>query len=654
MALAAGTIWEVRSTGNANNGGGFVPGGAGTVDYSQADTPILSLTDLASPNSTTLTSVTGGFTALQVDNLIHITSGTNFTAGFYRIVTFTDTNTVILDRNPTTGAVASSGVGRVGGAVAALATIVAVVLAGNVIYLRGAFTTAATINPAVNGADARPISWIGYTTTRGDGGQATITSTNAAATSIINCQGDRNIFRNLTLDGASLSTWGFLIQDFSVTCENCWAKGCTQHGFRFIASAVDGQAVRCLATGNGVSGSHAGFLCQTDRVTFDRCVAHGNGGNGFASVFPTVHWIECISYGNTLSGFYLQDGISGARMLYCTSYGNTLDGLRLTSTDVMAAPNIRHNIFAGNAGYGIRSVTTDYSAVDAFKVHFESNAYWNNTLGARFQVPTGLTEIALTADPFRSVSTFDFGLNTNHGGGLLVRGLAQQFGLRSSPEVSLGMRDAGAVTMAAIAGVTSMRSLWREWTNERDTDVVPDATVDTYIDSGLIALNRRIGYHWTTSTGTTLVASTQEYALPDDCIEVLFVEHNGQELQKRSVEDWRRDGELWRTEAVGTPSEWAHYGNKLVLRPAPNAAAVAAASTLTIRYVSTPPSVTAFGPDQLAPQDWRSAVAFGVAEWSSAHPDSALAVGRAKAFMDQFNAEAALAGTRYGSREIRG
>src|SRR5437667_9506862 len=120
MALSASTVWEVRqATGNDNNGGGFVVGASGT-DYSQQTTAQLSLTDLATTGVvTTLTSVTGGFTSAMVGNIIHIISGTNFTAGFYQITVFTNSNTVTLDRAPTTAA-GVSGTGSVGGALATI------------------------------------------------------------------------------------------------------------------------------------------------------------------------------------------------------------------------------------------------------------------------------------------------------------------------------------------------------------------------------------------------------------------------------------------------------------------------------------------------------------------------------------------------------
>jgi hypothetical protein len=113
-------IWDPAS-GSNNNAGYFDASlaGAGT-DYPAAQaTPILSPTDLAcASGTTTLTSVVGGFTAAMVGNAINITAGTNLTAGLYVITARTDTNTVTLDRTPTSGGDGSSGTGYVGGRLA--------------------------------------------------------------------------------------------------------------------------------------------------------------------------------------------------------------------------------------------------------------------------------------------------------------------------------------------------------------------------------------------------------------------------------------------------------------------------------------------------------------------------------------------------------
>src|SRR3990167_5264823 len=106
MALPA-AVYEIRTSATASNvnGGGFNSARGGT-DYSQQDAAQLTGTDLTcTAASTTITSATGGFTSIMVGNFIHLTAltGTGAIVGWYEIVTFTDTNNVIVDRTPTNG-----------------------------------------------------------------------------------------------------------------------------------------------------------------------------------------------------------------------------------------------------------------------------------------------------------------------------------------------------------------------------------------------------------------------------------------------------------------------------------------------------------------------------------------------------------------------
>ena len=140
MAIAATTVWEVRTTGNAGNGGGFNEDRGGT-DYSQQDTAELSLTDLACESNTTLTSATGGFTSAMVGNIIYIASGTNAAAGYYEITAYTDTNTVTIDRTCADDGDMTAGVGKVGGALVHPHSAAADFVAGNKFWIKvGTYT----------------------------------------------------------------------------------------------------------------------------------------------------------------------------------------------------------------------------------------------------------------------------------------------------------------------------------------------------------------------------------------------------------------------------------------------------------------------------------------------------------------------------------
>lgn len=171
MSLQYDTNWEVRTTGNDNNGGGFYDRNPGTsVDYTQQDSAQLSLTDLATDGAGTgLSSVTGGFTESMVGNIIHIVSGTGFTPGWYEIVTYTDEYNVIIDRSA--GASASVGVGKVGGALTSLTdAFLEAVNDSNIIYIKsGTYNLTETINVSNAGSSANgDIRIEGYKTTRGD------------------------------------------------------------------------------------------------------------------------------------------------------------------------------------------------------------------------------------------------------------------------------------------------------------------------------------------------------------------------------------------------------------------------------------------------------------------------------------------------------
>lgn len=139
MAINATAVWRTRIGGADTNSGGFDPAivGEGT-DYTEQDTPQLTVTDLAAAGAgTTLTSATGGFTSAMIGNSISISGGTGWTtAARYFITAVTNTNTIVVDRNASAGA-ASGGTCRVGGAFATLAGSGSYAIAGNAVLVRG-------------------------------------------------------------------------------------------------------------------------------------------------------------------------------------------------------------------------------------------------------------------------------------------------------------------------------------------------------------------------------------------------------------------------------------------------------------------------------------------------------------------------------------
>ncbi len=227
-AIADNTVWEFRATGSNNNGGGFYNRNPGTsVDYSQQDAAQLNLTNLATNGAGTgLSSVTGGFTAAMVGNIINITAGTGFTPGWYEITAYADTNNVTIDRSA--GASASSGTGYIGGARAVPTdAFFEQLTAGNIVYFKiGTYTlTENIITASTVGTAADPVVVEGYNSARGDNPTGDNRPTIVASTYDWRFVGSGNntymTFRNLIVTSIN-SNGAFYLYAYA-TVENCKA-----------------------------------------------------------------------------------------------------------------------------------------------------------------------------------------------------------------------------------------------------------------------------------------------------------------------------------------------------------------------------------------------------------------------------------------------
>ncbi len=412
MALSASTVWEVRTTGSDLNGGGFVTGSGGT-DYSQQDAAQLSKTDLAAAqNSTTVTSATSGFTATMVGNLLQIASGTNFVAGFYQIVTFTNSATIVLDRAPATAGAGSAGVGKVGGCLNSVGKALSGHVASNDIHVKAGTYTINSVSTNVASGCWAPTAGIagdvtrivGYQTTREDGGtKPSVVASGITAFTVVTMAAAVAV-ENVEFDGASLTTGRGIGTNAAGSVYSCKFKNFTN------AAVLAGSAL--MVYNSEATGCSTSAAFQA--AHFVSCVAQGNTITGFI-VGSGCMALRCISANNTgatSDGF----GISatGGEIVSCTAYGNGRDGFRITA---LAAHNDIFNCLAvGNTGWGFNAS----AAVDAVRMF--SCAHYNNTGGGinAFITRTSGT-VALTADPFISASGSNFGLNALSGGGAALR-----------------------------------------------------------------------------------------------------------------------------------------------------------------------------------------------------------------------------------------
>ena len=380
MAINATAIWRVRIGGNDNNGGAFDASivGAGT-DYTESDTPILALTDLATSSaSATATSATGGFTNSMVGNAVRVVSGTNFTAGTYFITAVSDTNTVIFDRACSTAA-ASGGVANVGGAHANVGRPVAAgAVAGNVVMVRGQglmdpididypnvqITTGAGIS--YMGYNGRPkVSHVGRCFFNG-GTQGNVIVSNFSFIQVAGTYSDGV----MTTVSASPGT--------SALMDSIVDTG----GFA-VRGVLNMHVVRCTFMNSGAQASTSTFAAVDNTVggVVIDCIVKDQRGNGIV-----VRPGSSLAIGNVVQNC-LGSGIltvaAGGQGAPGSISNNTVYGCGGDGVNLVAAANasvVARNLIVGCGGYGINRASSATSADTLLRV--VANNFWGNTSGA--------------------------------------------------------------------------------------------------------------------------------------------------------------------------------------------------------------------------------------------------------------------------------
>lgn len=376
MALNAGTIWEIRTTGSQTNGGGFYNRNPGTsVDYSQQDAAQLSLSDIATDVAgTTLTSATGGFTAAMAGNIIYLTGG-GATAGWYEIVTYTDTNNVVIDR--TAGSSKSNVTGNVGGAFLLGGTLdddfLSAQVAGNTIWVKaGSYTAGENISPSASGTIATVTFFLGYNASRGD-------KPTGANRPLIDF-GAYYMYTNNFWYTAHLRFTGTAAQVYllgtSNIIRNCYASNTSGTASRsaFYNTSAGIQYIECEA----VSTNGYAFRGVTEGSQFVFCYAHDSStgfeaGDTYIGCFadtcttgfnasPTVTrtYMNCVAYGCTTG---INSAGSFATTINCIVDGNTT-GISYTATYSVQPELTIHNCLDNTTNYNNGSAGADDVVAD--------------------------------------------------------------------------------------------------------------------------------------------------------------------------------------------------------------------------------------------------------------------------------------------------
>lgn len=416
MALSASSVWEVRTDGNDSNGGAFVPGGSGTDRSQQAAAHVAfdGSTITATTGGTSATITITGYTVVagDVDNVLNVTGGTNFTTGRYHITSVnTGANTWTLDRNVSSGA-GSGMTGNMGGALLSPAVATGAYVAGNKIWVKsGTYAMSTSSNVAAGRCTFSTITCFmrGYQTTRGDAtGTRPIFQPSTTGVTLVTISNSGILLENLTLDGNSTGTsTGINFSSGSGTIRLSKIMGTTTTGIALGGAA--NTAIDCEITGcSGTAASSAG-----GKYLF--CTSHDNTTNGFTSSVGSLYY-NCISHSNTggtTDGFVGQNLSSGYCYVNCLSYSNGRDGFNMvgpgacTFINCIADSNTRNGITtSGNLTLSILNC-----------------AFRNNTSAAiDSAVPNIVSQVNLSGDPFADAANDDFALDNTSGEGAACRG----------------------------------------------------------------------------------------------------------------------------------------------------------------------------------------------------------------------------------------
>lgn len=321
MALHADMEWEVRSGGNNNNGGAFKAGASGS-DYSQQDAPQLALTDVVADGTTTLTSVTGGFVAAHVGNIVNV-----LTKGRFEITVVTDTNTITVDRNVS----ADTGLtGNVGGGALTCEEIDSLVLAGNTIHIEaGTYTPGGAIDFTA-GTSLATVKVRGYKTTHGDQPTGTDRPVFNPGANQFGFNDYGNI-EHVRIEG-STATYALKFAG------QAWARNCkvtvvgNKRAFMVLAAAGNGIFLDCEAVGSVANLGRAFETTGSGMIVID-CFAKtiGTGINIGTSVIH-VSVIHC-TFKNNQYGIYSGSagGVLGHRFLNNNLYNASTAGIHFVS-----------------------------------------------------------------------------------------------------------------------------------------------------------------------------------------------------------------------------------------------------------------------------------------------------------------------------------
>jgi Right handed beta helix region len=479
-AISASTVWEVRSVSSDTNGGGFVAGATGT-DLSQfnnknaagctscqSTTVNISTTDAVANGTTTITSATGNFSAALVGNIIEFSGGTGSIAAVWKQVTaFTNGTTITIDSS----IAASTGMTmNIGGALATIGKALGLMVGSNIIFVKATATYTITASLVLAGGTnltptnaTTPNQVIGYTSTRTDGGRATIQySTNTGITGFDGTNAGGWYISNFVIDCNNLGTSVGPRPNVNSVLRNLLVKNCTSQAVNMangVARLIDSEiTLNTVAAGTGA-------VNQGTSSIVERCYVHDNTlGAGSAGIYLSgagaAALFNVVANNSGATGHGILVNAAGLNtVVNNTVYNNGQDGIQLSNNTALGGNStVRNNLLISNGRYGLNGYI---SAGWGKFPQWDGNAYFGNATARNDADDTGTTnpinaanpysntlDVTLSGSPFTNTATHDFTLNNTAGAGAAAKGTA-------TPGALPGLSQTGSMSFGALQPTTA-------------------------------------------------------------------------------------------------------------------------------------------------------------------------------------------------------
>ncbi len=454
-AVNAGMQWDIRTTGNAANAGGYdatvaAPG----TNFAVQDAPQVVYTDLVVGGTTThATSAAHPFDATSPGNTVNILSGTGCTAGRAEILSVSG-STATFDIG--LGTAASVCTANLGGGLLTIASVLfsgGYAIPGNTLNIKtGTYTFTAQITTA---GGMFPVTLSGYGSAWGDGGTKPLITTATNSTQLFNLNsGNKLIFRNLSFSNtASVRASAIAVGGAQA---NVFVAGCVFDGF---TKALDGSNTAVfpileVETSEFKNNSLAAIDNSTGSVTTLRGnVIHDNpgqgvlmqGGNQQLAASWNLIYNNGAGLANAAGIFFSSANDYNAVLANNDIYGNTGCGIGTNDTGFTAYLSLENNIFYGNSTWGLC-----FAARGFVFTRESTNAFGANASGNCQTCTLSASDLTGIADPFVNAAGGNFALS---GAGVALKGAgypgAYPLGL------STGHLDIGAVQSPGAGGAVA-------------------------------------------------------------------------------------------------------------------------------------------------------------------------------------------------------